>query len=284
MKYFLILNILTIHSNFLQAKLLDKTVATVNHKMIFLNQLNSTKKEIKNSNLPDSLRDLLYKNKNLLKNKKILLDYLITRQLIFNTIQKYGLKVDASKVNSYVEKIRKNYKLSRLQFTRLLKEKNIVFSQYKKNIKSKLEINQFLRQFISPQINITQTEVYNYLKKKHQQLPPLEKKYELLHIVTQKKKLNQEKFTPWIEISYSEMSKKIKHLLKKIKKKGRPQFIKIANSYHLVKIKSVTKIKSSVYLKKFSKAKTQLFDIRFKSALKRWVKKEKKEAQIKIFL
>lgn len=269
---------------FLQARLLNKTIATVNHKMIFLNQLADTKKEIKHSNLPDSLRDILYKNKNLLQNNKLLLDYLITRQLIFNKIRKYNLIVKASKVNSYVEKIRNNYNLTDIQFAKLLKEKNIDYTEYKKNIKNKLEINQFLRQFISPKIQISKAEIQNYIHKTKQKLPSLDTQYKLLHIVTKNKNITNVDFSPWLTIVYSEISQKMKNLINKINKKQKPQLIKIGKKYHLVKIQSITKIQSTAYKNAFGKIKSQLFDKKFQFVLKDWIKSEKKSSHIKIFL
>lgn len=285
MKYFILFSfLLTINVTALNAKLLNKTIATVNHKMLFLNQLSSTKKEIKNSNLPDSLRDILYKNKNLLKSNKLLLDYLITRQLLFNKIKKHNLMVSPSKVNSYVEKIRNNYNLTDLQFKQLLKEKKINYTDYKKNIKNKLEINQFLRQFISPKVKISQTEIRNYIYKTKQKLPALDTQYTLLHIATKNKNLTNTNFAPWLKLTYSEMSQKMKALIKKINKTQRPQAIKINKQYHLIKIQSIAKIKSERYKKVFNKIEARLFDRKFKSTLQNWIKKEKKDSQIKIFL
>lgn len=285
MKYWILLPfLLSLNPTGLNAKLLDKTIATINHKMIFLSQLSSTKKEIKNSNLPDSLRDILYKNKNLLKNNKLLLDYLITRQLLFNKIKKHNLSVSPSKVNSYMEKIRNNYNLTDSQFVQLLKEKKIDYMDYKKNIKDKLEVNQFLRQFISPKVKIDYTDVQNYIKKNKKKLPALDTQYTLLHIVTKKKNLTNTNFTPWLKLTYSEMSKQMKSLVKKLNKTQRPQTIKINKQHHLVKIKSIAQFESAHYKKAFNKIKVRLFDKKFKSTLKNWIKKEKKDSQIKIFL
>lgn len=285
MKYFILFFfILTAGITSLNAKLLNKTIATINHKMIYLNQLNQTKKEIKNSNLPDSLRDILYKGKNLLKNNRLLLDYLVTRQLLFNKIKKYNLSVSPSKVNSYVEKIRSNYSLTEGQFKKLLRDKKINYSEYKKNIKNKLEINQFLRQFISPKVKISQTDIKNYSYKTKRRLPPLDTQYSLLHIVTKNKNFKNTNFTPWLKLTYSEMSKKMRSLIKKLNKTKNPQFIKINKEYHLVKIQSISKVESTAYKIALNKIKTILFNKKFKTTLQNWIKKEKKDSLIKIFL
>ncbi|MBE8162401.1 MAG: hypothetical protein HAW63_00225 [Bdellovibrionaceae bacterium] len=285
MKYFILIPfLLALGASPLKAKLLNKTVATVNHKMLFLSQISRTKTEIKNSNLPDSLRDILYKNKNLLKNNRLLLDYLITRQLLLNKIKKHNLAVSPSEVNSYVEKIRSNYKLTIKQFKHLLKEKKIDYSQYKKFIKIKLEINQFLRQFISPKVQISQTEVQNYIFKAGTKLPKLKAQYNLLHAITENKTAPSSDFTPWVKLTYPQMSRKLRLFVKKLKKLKKPQTIKIANQYHLVKIQSITKIPGEKYKSIFNKAKARLFDRKFKLALQSWIKKEKRASKIKIFL
>ncbi|MBE8221096.1 MAG: hypothetical protein HAW60_00025 [Bdellovibrionales bacterium] len=285
MKYFILFFfILTAGITSLNAKLLNKTIATINHKMIYLNQLNQTKKEIKNSNLPDSLRDILYKGKNLLKNNRLLLDYLVTRQLLFNKIKKYNLSVSPSKVNSYVEKIRSNYSLTEGQFKKLLRDKKINYSEYKKNIKNKLEVNQFLRQFISPKVKISKTDIKNYSYKIKQRLPSLDTQYSLLHIVTKNKNFKNTNFTPWLKLTYSEMSKKMRSLIKKLNKTKNPQFIKINKEYHLVKIQSISKVESTAYKIALNKIKTILFNKKFKTTLQNWIKKEKKDSLIKIFL
>ncbi len=126
----------------LEAKIIDKVVASVNNQPI-------TSYEI----------EKVSKSMHIDKNKA--LNYLIDQKLIESEIKKRGIEVDDFEINQAMQKIAKRNNLSLFEFKNILTQKG-EYKKFKKQLKENLLKQKLFSQIVNAKLQITPNELKNY--------------------------------------------------------------------------------------------------------------------------
>ncbi len=126
----------------LQAKIVDKVVASVNNEPITSYDIEKVSKTM-----------------HLDKNKA--LNYLIDQKLIESEIKKRGIEVDDFEINQAMQKIAKRNNLSLFEFKNILAQKGEL-AKFKKQLKENLLKQKLFSQIVNAKLQITPDELKNY--------------------------------------------------------------------------------------------------------------------------
>jgi len=137
---------------------LDRIVAIVNDDVITSTQLDSYLKNIKkqlqqrNTKLPP--HDILQRQS---------LERLIQERIQLQLAKKQGIRIDDETINTVINNISKQNRLSMKQFREVLKRDGYEFSEFRENIRTEFTIAQLQKKLVESRINISEQEVENYL-------------------------------------------------------------------------------------------------------------------------
>lgn len=182
MKYFVllmmsfVLYIPTAHS-----EVVDKIVAIVNDEIITTQDMENYKKQLQRGKFIDDL--IISDKKELLKDKKALLEHMINERLIDSEVKRQDLSVTVERVDQEIKKISDGNHMSRSQMIAALKKEGISFSDYQSFIKQRLEHQALIQKMISSKIKITDDEIQNYYMNNYKGSSVTSYEYSLAHIL-----------------------------------------------------------------------------------------------------
>lgn len=140
---------------------LDRIVAVINDSVVTQSELNQSidtiKKQMAASNVTVPLPDVLQKQ---------VLDQLINKKLQLQVAEHMGINATEKDVESAIGNIAKSNKISTTDLYEKVKEQDIKISDYKKEIRDQLTIQQVQQQAVASKINISQQEVDDFLRSK----------------------------------------------------------------------------------------------------------------------
>ncbi len=148
-------------------KIVEKTLATVNGEMITLLDLKETQERIKNGFMDHFTIFSLFKKRELLKDNKKILKYLIYEKLIDNAIDKQEnkLEINNTQIQSEIKNVRKQSGLSQKAFSKRLVKNNFTASSYKIFLKKELLRKQLIQMKVIEKVRISDQDLNDYAVK-----------------------------------------------------------------------------------------------------------------------
>ena len=98
--------------------------------------------------------------------RKQVLERMITEQVQLQVAERSGIRIDDETINRVIANIAGENKLSMEQFRQVLERDGVAFEDFRDNIKTELTINKLHKQQIHNKINITESEIDNFLLNK----------------------------------------------------------------------------------------------------------------------
>ena len=160
----------------LQARVVEKIQAQIGEEMISFIDLKNFQTQLKLALVPSSLLlKQMYKKPHLLKNKKSLLDFMITRNMLSQIAKKENLK-EVLKKNIEQQLNRLKGSSSHKNFSKRLKRAGLSLKSLREQILIDLKIDLLLAQFVVSKIAVSEQDIESYHFNKYNQ--PLFKSFE----------------------------------------------------------------------------------------------------------
>lgn len=167
-------------------KLLDKTAAVINDKVITYSQIQRIQNTVKQRRL---VSPLTYQNESL--SEKEVLDKILNTEVIRLALNELNYKISDEQVESSINQRQKSLGLSRQELITQLKSFNLDFNEYFEMIRESIEYNIFQSKIIKPLINITEQEIKNEYINKFKGNKTISFKYNFAIFSVNRGKLNQ---------------------------------------------------------------------------------------------
>ncbi len=179
----LVLTSVTLSSGSLNAKVVEKIVATVNDKLVTLTDIKAFKQKLETGGLVDEALLKLTDPKTLLKDPKLLLNELIDERLIDSEVKRKGMEVTIERVEQEIRSIAANNNISRQQLQSALEAKGVTMSQYQDFIKTSLERQSLIEREVTSKIRISDEDISSYYLAKNGTSKTQIFEYTLSHIL-----------------------------------------------------------------------------------------------------
>ena len=298
MKLLLIFSLLfslTIHS-----KVLDKTMAVVNEKIITLSQINRLKKSLpaRRKISPQIFNKSKFSNNELVKLK-------VERVVIREKLAEIGYIVSDDQVESQIKATESRLRLNRKALLSFLKSNNFTFDEYFELIRETIEYNLFLSRIIQPLVSITDQELKNEFYKKNKKSRSNTFKYALTDytvpkksvsrktrrnlksIVKKFKETNQSKLKISVddlgELKQDGLTKNLQRVLRTTQKGEFSKPLLIGNYYHVFYVREKTVTDSEAFLQARDRLYNKIFSKNVGNIKKVWLDSESTKHYIKIF-
>lgn len=144
------------------AKLVDKVVATVNSEVVTLSDIENEKSALVGKGLVNDLLFQIYNREKLIKDQKLLLNFLIDEKVIDSEVKKKGLEVTIERVEQEVQRVARENGLSRAQFKEALSRQGIDMAEYQSFIKKGLERKALIDREVNSKIRISDEDIASY--------------------------------------------------------------------------------------------------------------------------
>jgi peptidyl-prolyl cis-trans isomerase SurA len=137
---------------------LDKVIVIVNDSVITQSEINkamqTAKRQLAHSNTPlPSDAEL----------RKQVIDGLIARNIQRGMVQRAGISVSDSELNNAISNIAQRNHMTLLQLKQAVESSGLNYAEYRKNTREQMEFARLQQQEISPNINVTDREVDDFL-------------------------------------------------------------------------------------------------------------------------
>ena len=163
-KWFYVLFLFCCYSH---SKVVEKTQAVINEQMISLLDLKNFEQQLRlDLAPPDLLIGSLYNKSELLKDRRLLLDYMVKRNLLFQLAEDKEIpNPSSSAVNKVIEDLKGD--LSKENFYKKLNQTGLDIESLKKSIVVSLRNKKLLTRFVVSQIRVSEQEIETYYFSKH---------------------------------------------------------------------------------------------------------------------
>lgn len=298
------------------SKIVESIVAIVNDDIISLTDIEKYKEKLKNGTMVD---DLLLNQKNvslILKDRKQLLDLLISEKIIDSEVKRQGLEVTIERVEKEIRSIAEKNRVTLEQLKAALKSEGVRFSDYQDFTKTRIERHELIARSITSKIKISDEEISNYYVntsgKKNTQIY----EYTVAHILFRIDKRGEDAAfnraksvylkhkdgsSPFETLAsqYSEdpsftdggilgtfkggeLVGAIDDAIKKLEPGEVSKLVKTNSGYHIVKLVSKKLIPDPSLEREKNRIRNILFQQAFKKQFKFWLDQKRQEAFIRI--
>ncbi len=166
------------------AKVVDEILVIVNKNVILKSDLLKLKNNIKKGVLFDVEYASLFDLKELTDNRKTQLDYLISERLFIDHAKKNGVyKKAKSQLDEEIKKIAKSNQLTLSQFKKEIEGQGVDFSDYRSFILKSLIRKRVIDSEITSRIEISESDIVQYLLQKGSSNFEPSYQYSISHIV-----------------------------------------------------------------------------------------------------
>lgn len=313
---FLLSCVLIINCSPLFAKeVVDKIITVVNNEPILSSDLNSFSGRLKQQGSIDETLLLDDTLTNLKSDSKKQLQYLIREKLIESEVKKQNLSISDEKVESELNSIAQRNKMSKSQFNEYIKKQGFTVTEYKENLKNRIERQSFFESEIISKLRITDEDAYNEFRQKNSSYVPSLNEYTIAQIFVPFKSLGQQDALTKAELlrkkisdgqsfesvvnAYNEGTSEAKNGLlgtfkagefnKEIEKEisnlnagdvSNP--IKSKQGYHIVKVLDKKNSQDPQFLKIKEQIKSYLVEKNFKRQLKNWFESKLQDSSLQM--
>ncbi len=278
-----------------QAKIVEKTQAQVASEMISLIDINNFQTQLRLNLAPSSLLlDQVYNKSELLRNKNKLLDYMISRNLLFQIAEKEKLpEISKKEIQKALKKLKAT--LSHKQLSKKLKKAGLSLTSLKEQILTDITNDLLLTQFVVSKIIISEQDIENYYFRKYNKHLFKTFEYEFISANLKENKKNKiieklksksiadlEETAHLLEIEYkklklkdNEIQKVFKKELDKLSVSQISPLIPIGDSYYILQLKWKQAQISPNEQKRKEKIEKTLYAKILKKEIKKWVEEKK---------
>ncbi|MFK8137374.1 MAG: peptidylprolyl isomerase [Bdellovibrionales bacterium] len=144
----------------LEAKIIEKILASVNGEIITQTDLRSFQRKVKQDQLLDDLFNVDYKK--IAKNKSSSLGFLIDEKIVDSEVKRLGLEASSDRIDNEIQNIIRQNGIDKKALVKDLKSKGIVFSEYQDFLKKRLERQSLIQKEITSQIKISEDDLKSY--------------------------------------------------------------------------------------------------------------------------
>lgn len=283
-----------------QAQIIERIQAQIGEEMVSLIDLKNFQKQLRLDLVSSSLLlTEIYKKSELLKDKNKLLDFMITRKMLFQVAKQ-------EKLSSFSKKdIEKHFllikgKSSHKEFSSKLKKADLNLKSLREQILIDLKNNLLFAQFVVPKIIISEQDIESYHFNKYNQALFKNFEYEFVSVSFREDKkaglLKKIKDTPLDSLEEIARSLNLEHKNLKLKDKEIQKLFKkeldklsvsqisplllIGDSYYVLQLKWKQPQISPKEQKKKEQIEKTLYKKKLKEEIQKWV--EKKRASFSI--
>lgn len=183
---YLIISLLISITTVSHAKLLDKTVAIVNDKIVTLSEINRTKKNLKNlKNVSPILYGELKNNTKEIAKKKI------QAVLIRKKLEEIGYVISDEQIEGEISQIEKSQGINRETLLQVIESSGITFEEFFEIKRKEIEFRIFVTNIIRPLVSVTEQDIKNAFYKNNRNNKTLNFKYTLVDFSLSKKKFKK---------------------------------------------------------------------------------------------
>lgn len=166
------------------AKTINEIIATVNNQVILQSDLDELKTNIKKGILFDLEYASLFDLKKIKNDEKLQLEYLINEQLFINYAKKTDVYSTSKKsIDKEILKIAKANQLTLAQFKNEISKQGVSFEDYKVFMLKSLVRKKIIDREISSKVEISESDIIQYLLQNNSNAFKPQYEYTLSHIV-----------------------------------------------------------------------------------------------------
>ncbi|MCY4320895.1 MAG: hypothetical protein OXC37_00600 [Bdellovibrionaceae bacterium] len=284
----------------LESRLVESLKAQIGEEVITQIDLYNFKLQLKQKLLPSSiLLETLYKPSELLRSKKLRLQFLIEKSLLNQVAQQKNIYMEESlltkKINSF------KGALSNKSFSQKLRRGALSFESFRKDLNAFSKIELLLNQAVLSKIAISNQDIESYHFKKYKKALYKNFEYEFISLSfseTKKalvlKSLSQKEFTDLKALAQSfkleykssrlredQISPIFKKELTKLSVSQISSVLFFENTYYLLQLSWKTPLTSPKEIKIKNQIEEILFRQKLKKELREWIEEQKKQVFIK---
>jgi peptidyl-prolyl cis-trans isomerase SurA len=281
-----------------KAPIVDGIVAVVGSKIITRSDIELARKQLASFALAEGAPGAGSLSQ--LSTDPELLDMLIEEKLVEIAINRIGIEIKESEVETTITRIIAGNKLTKDQLIRLLESEGMTYQAYKDNIRNRLQKERFRAQFIEPYIRVTDEQVRKVLKVETGSgdfyqlnfilLTPAET--DMWNALDEKKRgetWKKFKFTH-APIGFkgflTELAQDVKTHIKTMSPGDFSGVITLSGQSAIIHVESVeqkTAEASPVYKEAFEQTRSRLYQEAYKKYMTQWVKQQKHQQRIEIY-
>ncbi len=297
-------------------EVVNKIIAIVNSEPILQSELNNFPKRLKQEGgIDDSLVLDEAPLSSLKTDFKKQLDYLIREKMIQSEVKKLNLSVSDDRVSAEMTTLATRSRMTKTQLNELLKKQGYSVSEYRDNLKNRLERQAFYEAEVISKLRITDEDAYNEFRLKNPNYIPSLNEYTIAQILIPSKKIGeaaamekailmkkrmggQESFES-VANTYNdgsgaakdgvlgtfkagEFNREIEAEIVRLSEGEVSQPIKTKQGVHIVKVLNKKNSQDPQFLKIKDQIKSYLVEKNFKRQLKNWFESKKQDSYIKI--
>ncbi|MCP4913781.1 MAG: hypothetical protein GY909_11755 [Oligoflexia bacterium] len=300
MKFLLLFTLL--FSVSVQAKLLDKTMAVINDKVITLSQVKrvSQSLEARRKISPQIFNKKKFKLKEIVRIK-------VETEVIRKKLEEIGYIVSDDQVESQIKDTERRLRLNRKALLQFLKSNRFTFDEYFELIRETIEYNIFLSRVIQPLVSITDQELKHEFFKKNKKSRSMTFKYTLSDFTIPKnqvRKKDRRKLVAAVkdfklngnlkgkyaieedylgELKQDGLTKQLQRVLRRTSKGEFSKPILIGNYYHIFHVRNKEVVDSEAFLQAKNRIYNKIFSQNVVNIKKIWMDSESSKHYIKYF-
>ena len=188
----LVLVLTLIASQNLQAKeVVNKIIAIVNSEVILQSELLNFSSRLKKDGAIDDSLALDETPTTLKSDSKKQLEYLIREKMIQSEIKKQNLSVTEDRINSEMTTLAQRNHMTKVQLTEFIKKQGYTNSEYRENLKGRIERQSFFEAEVISKLRITDEDAYNEFRQKNPKYIPSLNEYTIAQIFVPSKKIGE---------------------------------------------------------------------------------------------
>jgi len=279
----------------LSAQLIEKIYAQVADKMISFIDLKNYERQLKQNllSLPALLKGSFTK-KNLLKDRKKLLDFMIVREMLFQLAKKRGLpEASQTEVEKTIQKLQGAS--SHKNFSRKLQKARLDLKKLQENIAINLRIDSLLNQHVASKVTVSEHDIESYHFHKYNRHLFNRFNYEFVLVSFSEdkkpavlKQLEDQKNIPLENLALSlgleskklklkeeDIQKVLKKELKKLSVSQISPLFKLRGKHHVLQLKWKQAQISPQKMKTKTKIEKQLYQKKLNEEIQKWINKKK---------
>ena len=180
--------------SFVNAKeVVNKIIAIVNSEPILQSDLNEFPHRLKQDGGVDE--SLIFDEaalKVLKSDSKQQLEYLIREKMIQSEVKRLNLNVSEDRVDSEMTTLATRNHMTKTQLNDLIKKQGYTLTEYRKNLKDRLERQSFFETEVISKLRITDEDAYNEFRLKNPKYVPSLNEYTIAQIFVPSKKVGAE--------------------------------------------------------------------------------------------
>lgn len=171
-------------------EVVNKVIAIVNSEPILQSDLDAFPRRLKQEGGVDD--SLIFDDVSLKTDAKQQLEYLIREKMIQSEVKKLNLSISDDKVDAEMTSLANRNRMTKAQLNDLIKKQSYTLSEYRQNLKNRIERQSFYESEVISKLRITDEDAYNEFRLKNPKYVPSLNEYTIAQILVPSKKIGSE--------------------------------------------------------------------------------------------